>query len=168
MYVSEMDDAMNDDGPLTGHYIWRISVRLRTAMDRALAPLALTSIQYSLLGSLLQLGRTGRAPSQRELADFSGLEPMYVSKIIRSLERAGLVERTPNPRDPRAFALAPTASGIARFQQARPVVKALHGDFMAPLGPPEAPARRAFVEGLHLLLAGGQDDPSALTDVTEE
>ena len=166
MYSIVMTSVIDDNGPLTGHDVWRLSLRLRTAMDRTLAPLGLTNIQYSLLGSLLRLGQTGRPPSQRELADFSELEPMYVSKIIRSLERARLVRRTPNSRDARAFVLALTDDGVERFRQARPLVRAVHDAFMAPLGAPDDPARRAFVEGLRILLAAERDGSGA--DSTEE
>ena len=42
-----------------------------------------------MLASLYGLSRGGRLPSQRELADFTGLDPIYVSKLVRVLQSGG-------------------------------------------------------------------------------
>lgn len=88
------------EGPTPGFLVWRLSMKWRVAMDRALGPLGLTHAQYSVLGSLLGMQRSGLRPSQRALADHTGLEALYVSKLARSLEAAGLVERATDPRTP--------------------------------------------------------------------
>ena len=97
--------------PTVGALVWRLSLKWRAAVDRAVAPLGLTHGQYSLLGSLQGLAEVGLQPSQRELADHTGLEPLHVSKLVRALEREGLVERTANPNDTRAVLLRPTTRG---------------------------------------------------------
>src|SRR5919106_1424202 len=96
-YSSAMSSPTDSPPPSTGYLLWHLSLRWRVALDRALAPLGLTSSQYGVLASLHGFCRAGSRPSQRELASFSGLEPMHVSKLIRALERAGLVERAGNP-----------------------------------------------------------------------
>lgn len=83
-----------------GFLVWRLSMKWRTAVDRAMAPLGLTHAQYSLVASLYGMQRAGERPSQRRLADHVGLEPLYVSKLARSLESAGLLERTRDPATP--------------------------------------------------------------------
>jgi DNA-binding MarR family transcriptional regulator len=120
--------------PSTGHLLWRLAIRWRAALDRALAPLGLTSAQYGVLASLYGLSRGGGQPSQRELADFAGLEPMQVSKIARSLERSGLVERASNPVDTRAVQLRITAPGIQAVAAGRKKVLELEDQRLAPLG----------------------------------
>jgi len=117
-----------------GHLLWHLALRWRVAMDRALAPLELTNAQYALLASLYGLSRGGGRPSQRELADFSGLEPMYVSKLARGLEAAGRLRRDPHPDDPRAVQLTLTEAGEATVVEAAAVVRALHDRLLAPLG----------------------------------
>ena len=92
--------------------VWHLTLRWRAELDRALAPMGLTSAQYGVLASLHGLSQGGAQPSQRELADFAGLEPMHVSKLVRALQRAGLVERTENPEDTRAVQLHVTDSGL--------------------------------------------------------
>src|SRR5687767_3159554 len=108
-----MASSATERGPLTGYYIWRLALKWRAEVDRVLAPLDLTQAEYALLASLAVLSRAGKQPSQRELSDFSGLEPMYVSKLARALEQDGLLEREPNSNDPRAFRLTLTEKGSA-------------------------------------------------------
>lgn len=105
-------------GPTPGFLVWRLANKWRVAVDRAVAPLGLTHAQYSLVASLYGMRRVGERPSQRRLADHTGLEALYVSKLARALESAGLVERTRDPRDPRAVQLALTAEG--RPSRSRP------------------------------------------------
>ena len=82
-------------------------MKWQAAVDRAVAPLGLTHTQYSLVASLRGMVRTGVYPSQRELADHTGLDPIFVSKLIRTLEHNGLVERSQHPADSRAIAACP-------------------------------------------------------------
>ena len=109
--------------PTTGHYVWRLSMKWRAQIDRAMLALGLTHAQYSLLASLYGLSRSGAAPSQRELADFSGLDVIYVSKLVKALEREGLVARTTSRRDPRAVELRLTDLGTERIEAAIPIVR---------------------------------------------
>src|SRR5258708_7391628 len=120
--------------PSTGWLIWQVALRCRTALDRALAPLGLTNAQYGLLAALKGLSRSGASPSQRQLADFAGLEPMYVSKLARTLEQAGLIERRDDPDDTRAVRLTLTDQGAELLTTARQVVIALDEHILTPFG----------------------------------
>lgn len=120
--------------PSTGFLVWHLSLRWRAAIDRALAPLGLTSSQYGVLASLYAFSRGGAGPRQRELADYAGLEPMHVSKLVRALERAGLVERAGHPEDTRAVQLTVTGRGVEVVTAARAKVLELEDQRLAPLG----------------------------------
>ncbi|WP_181795345.1 MarR family winged helix-turn-helix transcriptional regulator [Streptomyces sp. WELS2] len=139
-------------GPTPGFLVWRLANKWRVAVDRAMAPLGLTHAQYSLLASLHGMQRAGESPSQRRLADHTGLEALYVSKLARVLESAGLIERTRNPRDPRAVQLALTEHGEAVVRQAIGVVQELLQQLLEPLGGLGAPRTRAFTNELTTLL----------------
>ncbi len=152
MYSERMMTSSDAPHPLTGYLIWHISMRWRTAVDRALAPLGLTHAQYAMLASLHGLSRTGARPSQRELADFSGLEPMYISKLARIAERAGQLERQENSSDPRAVQLILTDRGVATVVAAKEKVRELHEQLLAPLGAPGDARRAQLTESLHALL----------------
>src|SRR5437588_4635468 len=92
--------------PTPGALVWRLSMKWRVAVDRALAPLGLTHAQYVLMTSLYSMQSAGQRPSQRELADRTGLEALYVSKLARTLEAGGLIERARGGEDTRTVRLA--------------------------------------------------------------
>ncbi|WP_367322532.1 MarR family winged helix-turn-helix transcriptional regulator [Streptomyces sp. HUAS ZL42] len=139
-------------GATPGHLVWRLSMKWRNAVDQALAPLNLTHAQYMLLASLLGMERSGRRPSQRELADHTGLEALYVSKLARSLEGAGLVRRTRDSDDTRVVRLALTDDGLRTVRPAIDAVQALLDQLLAPLGGLDDPRTAAFARTLTELL----------------
>jgi DNA-binding MarR family transcriptional regulator len=139
-------------GPTAGFLVWRLSMQWKTAVDRALAPLGLTHAQYSLLATLYGLQHDERRmelPSQRRLADHTGLEALYVSKLARTLEAAGLIDRLPDPADTRAVQLRITPRGREVGGQAVVIVRELMARLLAPL---DEDRRAAFVADLHTLL----------------
>jgi MarR family transcriptional regulator, transcriptional regulator for hemolysin len=87
---------------------------LRRAFDRRAATLGVTRAQWKVLF------RLGRNPGLRqvELADMLDLEPITLCRIVDRLEEAGLVERTRDPEDRRAWKLHVTA-------KARPLIEKL-------------------------------------------
>jgi MarR family transcriptional regulator, organic hydroperoxide resistance regulator len=144
---------MPDPHPLPATaLVWRLSMRWRAAIDRAITPLGLTNAQYSVLAPLLGMERDGRRPSQRQLADVTGLEPLYVSKLVRTLERAGFVQRTGNPDDSRAVQLALTDHGRDVATRAVEQVVGLQDELTAPLGGWHSPKTAALLESLQTLL----------------
>lgn len=147
-------------GPTPGYLVWRLSTKWRVAVDRALAPLGLTHAQYTLIASLHGIWRDGHRPSQRQLADHTGLEPLYVSKLARSLESSGLVRRTPDPADTRAVQLSLTPAGQEKARRAITEVHTLLDRLLAPLGGLDAPRTQALTRELRLLLDTPLDAPS--------
>ncbi|MFJ5997320.1 MarR family winged helix-turn-helix transcriptional regulator [Streptomyces sp. NPDC092370] len=140
------------EGATPGFLVWRLSMKWRVAVDRAVAPLGLTHAQYSLVASLHGMQRSGEQPSQRRLADHTGLEPLYVSKLARALETAGLLERTRDPRDPRAVQLALTPQGHEVTRRAIEVVHGLLQQLLDPLGGLDGARTREFTRDLTTLL----------------
>ncbi|WP_042421155.1 MarR family winged helix-turn-helix transcriptional regulator [Streptacidiphilus anmyonensis] len=155
-------------GPTPGFLVWRLSMKWRVAVDRALAPHGLTHAQYSLLGSLLGMQQSGRQPTQRELADHAGLEPLYVSKLARALESAGLVTRTPHPTDTRAVRLSLSDHGRETTECAVTVVHDLLAQQFAPLGGLDSPRTSAFVRELTALLDAPLDATTSTSSTTKE
>ncbi|MFE5136351.1 MarR family winged helix-turn-helix transcriptional regulator [Streptomyces fagopyri] len=135
-----------------GFLVWRLSMKWRVAVDRAVAPLGLTHAQYSLVASLYGMHHAGLRPSQRQLADHTGLEPLYVSKLARALETAGIVDRTRDPADPRAVRLSLTPDGQAVARRAIGVVHGLLDQLLDPLGGLDGERTRAFSGELAALL----------------
>jgi DNA-binding MarR family transcriptional regulator len=136
-----------------GFLIWRLSTGWRAAMDRVLEPLGLTQAQYAVLAPLYGMSRSGARPSQRELADLTGLDAVYISKLVRALERAGLVERSASTADTRAVELTLTDQGIATVREAMPLVARLRDDLSRPLGGINGERTRQLTDMIVELLA---------------
>lgn len=143
---------MSSSTATPGHLVWRLSMKWRVAVDRALAPRGLTHAQYVMLASLYGLERDGHPPSQRELADHTGLEPLYVSKLARSLDADGLIQRTRDAVDTRAVRLELTAKGRETIQPAIADVAGLLDKLLAPLGGRRGARTAGFVRDLTELL----------------
>ncbi|MFI1223657.1 MULTISPECIES: MarR family winged helix-turn-helix transcriptional regulator [unclassified Streptomyces] len=151
-------------GPTPGFLVWRLSMKWRVAVDRALTPLGLTHAQFSLVGSLYDLQSSGALPSQRRLADHTGLEPLYVSKLARTLEAGGLLTRTPDPADSRAVRLSLTEEGRNVTERAVVVVRSLMDHLLEPLGGLSGTETAAFTRRLTELLdvpPAAAPDPSS-------
>ena len=88
---------------------------LRKAFDRLAVGLGVTRAQWKVLFKLT------RKPGLRqvELADLLDLEPITLCRIVDRLEEAGLVERSRDPEDRRAWKLHVTA-------KAQPLIEKLH------------------------------------------
>jgi DNA-binding MarR family transcriptional regulator len=138
--------------PTTGALVWRLAMRWRVAVDRAVAPLGLTHAQFTVLATLRNLTYNGEQPSQRRLADVSGLETIYVSKLVSALDRSGLVARERDPGDARAVRLTLTDRGIEVIDQAVDVVRDLHHQLTAALGGPDSRRARDLRATLQALL----------------
>lgn len=135
-----------------GHLVWRLSMKWRVAVDRGLTHRGLTHAQYVMLASLYGLERDGRVPSQRELADHTGLEALYVSKLARSLDADGLMQRTRDAKDTRTMRLELTAKGRETIEPAIAEVAALLDKLLAPLGGRRGARTKSFVRDLTELL----------------
>lgn len=140
-------------GPTPGYLVWRLSLKWQAAVDRTVAPHGLTHAQYSVLASLRGMTRSGGAPTQRELADQTGLDEIFVSKLVRTLERNGLIIRSPHPTDGRARLLSLTDVGIDTITPAIAAVHDLLDDLTAPIGGIRSADTTALVDTLQLLLA---------------
>jgi DNA-binding MarR family transcriptional regulator len=158
-----MSGAVAPKGPTPGFLVWRLAMKWRAAVDRAVAPLGLTHAQYTVLASLHGMRRSGRRPSQRELADHLGLEPLYISKLARTLEAGGLLERAADPADTRAVRLALTEEGAETARRAISVVHRLLDQLLEPLGGSHGPRTEALTAELTTLLAA----PLGLPDTSD-
>jgi DNA-binding MarR family transcriptional regulator len=135
-----------------GFLVWRLSLKWRAAVDRALQPIQLTHAQYAVLASLFGMLHAGLQPSQRQLADHTGLDPIYISRLVRALERDGLLARAEHPSDTRALALSLTARGRATAEHAIAIVRDLQEQLTAPLGGTRARRTRVLLRDLRSLL----------------
>lgn len=153
MYTVLMEQLV---APTPGYLVWKLAGNWRLAVDRALAPLGLTHAQYIVLSSLhgMQSGVIDgdRLPSQRQLADHAGLEALYLSRLVRSLQAEGLVERARDSVDTRTIRLNLTRRGRELIAPALAAVSELVDQLLSPLGGQGSTRSTAFVRDLTALL----------------
>ena len=103
-----------------GLLLWRVTNRWQAVMRASLAPHGVTHVQYVLLASLTWLAdrEPERLVTQTDLAGFAATDLMMTSQVLRSLEKAGLVERLPHPTDRRARVLRTTPAGAETARRA--------------------------------------------------
>jgi DNA-binding MarR family transcriptional regulator/N-acetylglutamate synthase-like GNAT family acetyltransferase len=80
---------------------------------------------------LFEIGTAGATP--RDLRARLGLDSGYLSRMIGSLERDGLVEKRPNPADGRTKKLCLTSSGLSELSQLERISDELAASTLAPL-----------------------------------
>ncbi|WP_235171442.1 MarR family winged helix-turn-helix transcriptional regulator [Rhodococcus erythropolis] len=112
----------------TGSLVWHLALRWRAGVDRAIAHLGLTHAQYSVLASLHGLASVGERPSQRELATHTGLQRIYISKLVRALEKGGFVVSERDDRDGRAVRLDLSDEGGRVIVLAKGIVRELDAE----------------------------------------
>jgi DNA-binding MarR family transcriptional regulator len=134
--VSEPDGS----APLSlGFLLWHATLRWQRSIAAALKPLDLTHVQFVLLAVLWWYVTVRKErPSQRQLAEQAGTDPMMTSQVVRALERKGLLIRAPDPDDSRARRLNLTPSGRRLARRAIEVVEAVDDEFFAAVRDPEA------------------------------
>jgi len=136
-------------------------MKWRAALDSALEHLGLTQAKYSVLASLRSMTWDGESPTQRQLADHTGLDAIYISKLVKSLEQSELIERIPDPLDSRAVRLTLTDDGIEVIDQAVLIVADLLEDLTEPIGGAESRRSHQLMRDLGLLI----DSPPVAKDV---
>jgi DNA-binding MarR family transcriptional regulator len=106
---------------------------LRKAFDRLAVGLGVTRAQWKVLFKLT------RSPGLRqvELADMLDLEPITLCRIVDRLEEAGLVERTRDPADRRAWRLQVTVEAQPLMEKLNAVGSELVGEAFAGIDPRE-------------------------------
>src|SRR3954454_1142446 len=102
---------------------------LRKAFDRMAGGLGVTRAQWKVLFRLT------RQPGMRqvELADMLDIEPITLCRIVDRLEESGLVERSHDPADRRAWRLQVTATARPLIEKLKAVGAGLVDDAFAGL-----------------------------------
>ncbi|MDQ6776285.1 MAG: MarR family transcriptional regulator [Actinomycetota bacterium] len=104
----------------------------RAELADTLADLGVTPSQFFVLASLLHRHSRGReAPTQRRLAEESGMDPNTASQVLRGLERRGIVSRQRRAQDSRSVAITLTIEGLDLARESTTRARALNQDFFS-------------------------------------
>jgi len=100
-----------------GGLLHEVARLLRTRFDRNARPLRLTRAQAELL--LVLLDR--RSPTQSALASSLGVAPITLARLLRRLEKAGLVRRLADAGDRRVRRVQLASAALPLIGQVRAV-----------------------------------------------
>jgi DNA-binding MarR family transcriptional regulator len=135
----------------------RVAVaRIDRLLGREVLRRDLTRTQFSVLATLAREGELRLSA----LGEREGLNPTMLSRVVAALERAGWVERAPDPDDGRAALVSATAAGRALHARLRRERSALVEEWLSGLDPDDAGrvlAALPLLEGLadHLVQRPG-------------
>lgn len=136
--------------------VGRIARRLRQSN-----PGGLTVTQLSALVTIEQRGSVKLG----DLAGLEGIAPSTLSRIIASLEEAGLVARSPDPDDRRSSWMSLTADGRRVLSEVRTERTVALGRRVGALSPDERRALFAALPALERL--AGEGDSASRTELSD-
>ena len=111
---------------------------LRKAFTRCAATLGVTGAQWKVLFKLsLKPGMR-----QVELADLLDIEPITLTRILDRLQEAGLIERSSDPADRRAWRLHVTAKAKPLVEKLRAIADEMTADAFAGIDPKDVQKTR--------------------------
>lgn len=96
--------------------LMRVHQLVLTELDELLRPLGLTFARYEVL-VLLSFSRRGALPLGK-IGERLQVHATSVTPLVKRLESAGLIQRTPHPEDGRAVLASITPEGRQVLQQA--------------------------------------------------
>lgn len=101
-----------------GLLFWQVSTLWQRAVKAALRQFDLTHTQYVILAVIAELSENDGDITQKQISDFSMIDPMTVSSTLRLLEKKGLTQRIQSKMDSRANTICNTESGLSILREA--------------------------------------------------
>ena len=136
-----------------GYLLWQTAHGWMRRLNGELVQMGLTHLQMIALGSTAWLTRISGPPSQAQLAQFCAMDPMLISKVVRTLEKKHAIVRTPDPRDTRRRLLSVTDEGTRIILKCIPVIERAYERFFAPVGEEEPQVHDALLRLFHSMKA---------------
>ncbi|EUJ46245.1 MarR family winged helix-turn-helix transcriptional regulator [Listeria riparia] len=107
----------------TGFLFMRAYNHWHTRVKQALQGIDLTHPQFVVLTAVGYLSQSSEEVFQVTIANFSDMDVMTVSQVLKLLEKKALIWRTVAKNDPRAKAISLTHAGQAKLEIALPIVE---------------------------------------------
>jgi DNA-binding MarR family transcriptional regulator len=117
-----------------GFLMWQVSMLWQRKLKNGLDTIGITHAQFLLLAALSYLSTTQNIVSQQDLARHVRIDKMMTSKVLRTLQKKGLLSRKKNKMDTRARTLALSESGEELLKSASKIVDKIDQDFLMHLG----------------------------------
>lgn len=110
-----------------GFMIHRTDAKLTNYFLKQLKPYHITTEQWTVMCALY---KKEKGMIQKELAEFIGKDQTTLVRIIKTMERKGLVRRKENTEDKRSHFLFLTNKGMEINEELEPLVKEINRTFV--------------------------------------
>lgn len=128
---------------------------LARAVDQRLKPLGLSSGQLPVFFALAD----GRALTQKQLAQLASIEQPTMAATLSRMERDGLVERRPDPKDRRSSLVTLSAAAREKLPAVKEATAAVNAQALAGMDDAQREAYLAGVKAVVATLGGKVDEP---------
>jgi DNA-binding MarR family transcriptional regulator len=138
--VKELSGSTNGKHPfgnpdnVSGFLMWQLGMLWQRKLKNKLDTLGITHAQFLLMASLDFISTKKSIVSQQDIAKHCRIDKMMTSKILRILQKKGLLVRKKNKMDSRAKTLALSEEGQEILAKAFKISESVDIDFLAPLG----------------------------------
>lgn len=117
-----------EDSP--GFLLWQLTNQWQQQQRKALRSLGLTHPQFVALAGILWLSSIHEhGISQIQVAEFTRIDKMMMSDLVKTLLQKKLIERYRCSQDKRAYSLTLTRKGHALTLKAIPLVESIDASF---------------------------------------
>ena len=93
MKSSNFEESSNSIGLI----FWKVSTQWQRKIKENLNKIDLTHTQFVILASIQELSEDHKIITQKEISDFSSVDTMTVSSVLRLLEKKNLITRITHP-----------------------------------------------------------------------
>lgn len=125
MKSSKFSSAQESSGLL----FWQVATIWQRMIKKALHTLDLSHTQFVLLAVIAQLSEEGKVVTQKESSNYSQVDVMTVSSVLRLLEKKGWINRLAHPTDTRANQIRTTVEGQKLVHLAIPLIEKVDEEF---------------------------------------
>lgn len=130
-----------------GFLFIRVYNKWHSEIKTQLQTLGITLPQFVVITTLAYLSQEEENVTQVMISNFSDMDVMTVSQVLKLLERDGMLTRSKHPSNARANCIELEAKGVALLSEAMPKVLAIDKAFFGSLEGDES----RFMENLELL-----------------
>lgn len=132
----------------SGFLLWQVTTLWQRRIKQSLDLLDLTHTQFVLLATAASLSQNGNIVTQIDIANQSKTDRMMVSKVLRTLQSKGLIERREHRTDTRAKEITLTRKALDLVQKAVVAVEQTDREFFGVL----RTERESFNESMRQLI----------------
>lgn len=132
--VSHARHPFSDPENNAGFVMWQVSMLWQRKLKGGLDTLGITHAQFLLLAALDFLSNEKNIVSQQDLAKHCRIDKMMTSKILRTLQKKGMLSRKKNKMDTRSKSMILSEEGQELLKKAFKMIDQIDGDFLMPLG----------------------------------